>query len=326
MRRRQAMSGAIAVVLVLLQSRILGAQGPARRIVIGLLDAGDRPEWVDAVRQQLRELGYVEGRNVSFEQRYARGRTEALPALANELVQLKAAVIVTFGTSAAVAARRATRTIPIVMASGGAQVSGGLASSLAHPGGNVTGVSSISADLVGKRFDLLRELVPRISRLAALWHVENASSMASMRELENSAAKARVAFQSFGIREAQELTDAFSAMTRDQIDAVVVLNGPLIYTERKRIADLALRHKLPAIYGYTECVDAGGLAAYGPPYSDLVRRAATYVDKILKGAKPADMPIEQPTMFELAINANTARALGVAVPSSMLARANRIIQ
>ena len=326
MRRRQAIGGVASFALVLLQTRILSAQVPAKGIVIGLLDAGGRPEWVDTVRRQLRELGYVEGSNVSFEQRYAKGRPEALPALANELVQLKVAVIVTFGTSAAVAARRATRAIPIVMASGGEQVSRGLASSLARPGGNVTGVSSIAADLVGKRFELLRELVPRISRLAALWHVDNMPSMTSVRELENSTAKARVTFQSFAIRDAQELTDAFSAMTRDRIDAVVVVNGPLIYTERKQIADLALKQKLPAIYGYTEYVDLGGLVAYGPSYPDLLRSAASYVDKILKGAKPGDMPIEQPTTFELAINANTARALGVAIPPSMLARANRVIQ
>jgi putative tryptophan/tyrosine transport system substrate-binding protein len=326
MKRRQVLSGAFAFAFALLQAGGLSAQSNTRKIVIGLLDAGERVEGWDAFRQQLRELGYVEGRNVSFEQRFAKGRTEALPAFANALVQLKVAVIVTTASAAAIAAEHATHKIPIVMATGGDQVSRGLASSLARPGGNVTGVTSLTADLMGKRVDLLREVAPKTSRLAALWHADNTPSMASVKELEGSAARARVAFQSFHIRDAAELTDAFSAMTRDGIDAVVVVNSPLLYLERKRIAELALKHRLPAIYGGAEYVDAGGLLAYGPSYPELFRRAAIYVDKILKGANPADLPIEQPTTFELVINANTARALGLVIPPSVLARANRVIQ
>ena len=325
MKRRQALREIVAFALVLLQTSALNAQSGARVIVIGLLDAGDRREWWDAFRQKLRELGYVEGRNVRFEQRYAKEKLDALPALAQELVQLKVAVIVTSGSAAALAAEHATRKIPIVMASGGDQVSRGLANSLARPGGNVTGVASLSSDLMVKRFELLREVAPKSSRLAVLWQSDYPSS-ASVRELDGAAARARVAFQSVGFRDAVELTDAFSAMTRERVDAVVVVNGPLVYAERKRIADLALKHKLPAIYGSAEYADVGGLLAYGPSYPDLYRRAASYVDKILKGANPGDLPIEQPTTFELVINANTARALGVAIPPSLLARANRVIQ
>src|SRR4030095_5722712 len=185
---------------------------------------------------------------------------------------------------------------------------------------------SLTADLMGKRLELLRELVPKSARVAALWHSDNTPSMTSVRELEASAARARVGFQSFRIRDAVELTDVFSAMTREHIEAVVVVNSPLVYLERKRIAELALKHRLPAIYGGAEYADAGGLLAYGPSYPELFRRAAIYVDKILKGANPADLPIEQPTKFELVINANTARALGLVIPPSMLARANHVIQ
>lgn len=326
MKRRHVLSGTVTFALAFLLPTGLSAQPSTRKIVIGLLDAGELLEGWDAFREQLRELGYVEGRNVSFEQRFAKGRLEALPALANELVELKVAVIVTTASAAAIAAEHATHKIPIVMATGGDQVSRGLANSLARPGGNVTGVTSLTADLMGKRFELLRELVPRSARVAALWHAGNTPSMTSVRELERSAASARVAFQSFRIRDAAELTDAFSAMTRERIDAVVVVNSPLVYLERKRIAELALKHRLPAIYGGAEYADAGGLLAYGPSYPELFRRAAIYVDKILKGANPANLPIEQPTTFELVINANTARALGLAIPSSMLARAKRVIQ
>jgi putative ABC transport system substrate-binding protein len=302
------------------------AQSGAKVTVIGLLDAGERLEWWDAFRQQLRELGYVEGRNMRLEQRYAKGNLDLLPGLAKELVQLKVAVIVTSGAAAAVAAQRVTRTIPIVMATGTDQVSLGLAASLARPGGNVTGVSTLTSDLMAKRFELLREIVPKSSRFAALWHADNVPSGASVKELEGAAARARVAFRSVGIRSAEELTDAFSAMSRERIEALIVLNSPFIYTERKRIADLALKHKLPAIYGAAEYAEAGGLLSYAPSYPEMFRRAAIYVDKILKGAKPADMPIEQPTTFELVINANTARALGAAIPPTLLARANRVIQ
>jgi putative ABC transport system substrate-binding protein len=326
MKRREALSGIVAFALALLQARGLRAQASAKGTLIGLLDAGETLERWDAFRQQLRELGYVEGRDVRFEQRYAKGKLEELPALAKELVQLKVTVIVTGGAAAALAAQRATRKIPIVMASGTDQVSLGLATSLARPGGNVTGLSSTNSDLMLKRLELLREVVPKSSKLAVLWHADNAPSMASVRDLEGAAARSRVAFQSFGIRGAEELMDVFSAMTRERVDALIVVNSPFIYTERRRIVELALKHKVPAMYGAAEYVEAGGLLSYAPSYPEMFRHAAIYVDKILKGAKPGDLPIEQPTTIELVINVNTARALGLALPASMLARTNRVIQ
>jgi putative ABC transport system substrate-binding protein len=325
-KRRHFLSAAAASAPVLLLATRLSAQSSAKKTVIGLLDGGERLQWWDAFRQQLLELGYVEGRTVSFESRYAKGNIELLPAMAKELIDLKVAVIITSGGAAAVAASRATRKIPIVMASGADQVSLGLVSSLARPGGNVTGVSSLPPDLMAKRFELLREVVPRSSRLAVLWHADNAPSMASVRELDASAARSRVALQSFGIRAADELAETFSAMTRQHVEAVVVVNSPLVFGERRTIVELALKHKVPAIYGSADYADVGGLLSYGPSYPELYRRAASYVDKILKGANPGDLPIEQPATFELVINAVTARALGIALSPAMRARANRVIQ
>ena len=326
MKRRQVLRGIAGSFLALLFTSGSSAQSSGKVTVIGLLDAGERLEWWDAFKQQLRELGYVEGRNVRFEQRYARGNLDLLPGLAKELVELKVAVIVTTGAAAAVAAQRVTRKIPIVLATGADQVALGLAASLARPGSNVTGVSTLTPDLAAKRMELLREVVPKSTRVAALWHADNAPSGASVRELEGSAAKARVAFRSFGIRSADELTDAFVEMSRERIEALIVLNSPLIYAERRKIADLALKHKIPAMYGAAEYAEAGGLLSYAPSYPEMFRHAAIYVDKVLKGANPADMPIEQPTTFDLVINANTARAIGVSIPATMLARANRVIQ
>jgi putative ABC transport system substrate-binding protein len=326
MKRREVVRAMAAFSLTILGASGATAQSTARKAVIGLLDGGERLEWWDAFAQQLRELGYVEGRNIAFERRFAKGKLEALAALAKELVELNVAVIVTSATSAAVAAEHATRKIPIVMASGGDQVSRGLATSLARPSGNVTGVASLTSDLMGKRFELLREVAPKTSRLAALWHADNTSSQSAVRELDGAASRAKIPFQSFPMRDAVDLADIFAAMARDRIDAIVVVNGPEVYTERKRIAELALKHKLPAIYGSAEYAEVGGLLTYGPSYPDLFRRAAIYVDKILKGARPGDLPIEQPTTFELVINANTARALRIAIPASVLARASRVIQ
>jgi putative tryptophan/tyrosine transport system substrate-binding protein len=315
----------VAFPVALLQTRS-NAQPGAKPTVIGLLDASDRQEWWEAFRQQLRELGYIEGRNVSFETRLAKGDLELLPAMARELVRLKVNVIVTSGTSAALAAKRASSTIPVVMATGTDQVSLGLAASLARPAGNVTGLSTQTSELMGKRFDLVHELVPNISRLAVLWHNDNLSSMASVRDLEMVAARSRVALQTVGVRNAEELGDAFSSMTRERAEAVIVVQTPLMYTERNEITKLATKHRLPSMYGATEYVVAGGLMSYAPSYPELFRHAAVYTQKILKGANPGDLPIEQPTTFELVINANTARALGIAVPPSMLARASRVIR
>jgi len=324
MKRRHAV-GAIAALSAALALRAARAQ-PAGKIVIGLLDGGDRPEWWDAFRKRMSELGYVDGRNVSYPLRAAKGDLNALPALAKELVALKVTVIVTSGVAAASAAQHATSTIPIIMASGTDQVSMGLVSSLARPGSNVTGVSSLTSELAGKRFELLRELVPKSSQLGIIWHTDNPASTPSVRDTESAATKARVAFRSFGIRNASELPEIFAAMSRDKIDAIFVVNSPFIYAQRKAIIELAQKHRIPAIYGAAEYVDAGGLVAYAPSYPDMFKLAAVYVDKVLKGANPATLPIDQPTKIDLIINAKAAKALGITIPQAMLARADRVVE
>jgi putative ABC transport system substrate-binding protein len=324
MQRRQVLSALGAVAMATLATGGSSAQA-ARPAVIGLLDAGERLDWWNALRQQLREMGYVEGRDVRYEPRYAKGKLDALDALAKELVALKVAVIVTGGSAAAVAARRVTRTVPIVSASGADPVALGLAGTLAQPGGNVTGLVSLNADLMAKRFELLREVVPGTSRMAVLWHADNASSSASVRDLSSAAAKARLPFRSFGIRTSDEVTEAFAAMARDRVDAVFIVNSPYIFGERRRVAELAIRQRLPTMCGAAEYVEAGGLLSYAASYPALYRRAAVYVDRILKGARPADLPIEQPSTFELVVNAKTARAIGLTIPAPIMARADRVV-
>lgn len=325
MKRRRALS-AVAASILALRALPPAAQGTGKPAVVGMLDAGEQVQWWEGFRQQMRDLGYVEGRNVVYEARFAKGRLDDLPPLAKDLVQRRVAVIVTASNAAAFAAERATREIPIVMASGSDQVSRGLAESQARPGGNLTGVSSRSVDLMGKRLDLIREIVPPGTRIGVLWQSDNVSSMSSVRELDASAARARVAMQSFGIRDAADLPPAFERMARERVAAIVVVHGPLLYRERARVIDLARKHKVPAIYGASEYVDEGGLVSYGPSYPELFRRAALYVDRILKGAKPGDLPIEQAAVFDLVFNSNTAGALGITVPPALLARANRVLR
>ena len=212
------------------------------------------------------------------------------------------------------------------MATGTDQVSLGLATSLARPAGNVTGLATLTSELMAKRFDLIYELVPKMSRLAVLWQTENSSSMVSISDLEAVVSRFRVALQTVGVSSADELTAAFSSMARERAEGIIVVQTPLMSTAREKIAGLATKHRLPSIYGSSEFVVAGGLMSYAPSYPDLFRRAAVYVQKILNGANPGDLPIEQPTTFEFVINANTARALGITVPPSMLARASQVIR
>jgi len=321
MKRRQALWAIVAIGGF---ARAARAQ-PGKTWVIGLLDAGERLEWWPVFRQQMRELGYVEGRNLRFEARYAGGKLDRLPAMAEELVRRKVDLIVTSGNAAALAAKHVTDAIPIVMATGTDQVSLGLANSLAHPGENVTGVNSLTSDLSGKRFALLREMFPGISRMAVLWHRENATTGASVRDLITAADTVRIGMQNLAVRDAGGIPEAFNLAARERVQAIIVPNSPLMYRERRRIAELALQHKLPTMTGAAEYVDAGGLASYAPSYPDLFRRAAVYVDRILKGADPADLPIEQPTKFELVINQKTAQAIGVAIPTQVMVRADRVI-
>jgi ABC-type uncharacterized transport system substrate-binding protein len=279
-----------------------------------------------AFRQGLRELGYVEGQNLIIEYRSANGRSERFPDYAAELVGLKVDLIVTRGTPASLAAKRATQTIPVVMANAGEPVETGLVTSLAHPGGNVTGLSSVAVHIESKRLGLLRELLPGIARIAALYNMSSPANPPQWKEIETAARSLGVQPQLLDVRKPEDLEPAFDSATKGRADGLIVGQEGLLQANRQLIAELAAKHRLPAIYRSMEFIEAGGLMAYGPNYPDLYRRAATYVDKIFKGAKPGDLPVEQPTKFELIINLRTAKALGLTVPSALLLRADEVIQ
>lgn len=306
-----------------------GAQPAAKVPVIGMLDysAPDaaRLAWWQAFREALQELGYVEGRNIAFEARWAEGRVDRLPGLAAELVRLQVKVIVTGGGETARAAKQATATIPIVMATGGDPVQLGVVASLAQPGGNVTGVTSLSSQLIAKRLQLLRELLPKVSRVAVLSD-ETPNSEMSVRDLEAAARILGIEIHPVGGRDPNQIDRAISGARRERAGALIVVASPSVFIERRRIAELALKYRLPTAVGAREYAEAGGLFSYAVNYTGLFRRAAVYVDKILKGAKPGDLPIEQPTTFELVINLKTAKALGLTIPSSFLLRADEVIQ
>jgi len=288
------------------------------------------PRSLEAFRQGLRDLGYVEGRNVVIEYRDAEGKFERFPALAAELVALKVDVIVVGATPQALAARQATRTIPIVFASAADPVASGLATSLARPGGNVTGLSTASSELVGKRLEQLKQAVPGVSRVAVLWQPQGVPGERTrkdmLKEAEVAARTLGVGLQFVEVRGPADFERAFSDMASARAGALTVLGSPMFVSERRRLVDLAAKTRLPAVYTAREYVDAGGLMSYGPDLNEMFRRAATYVDKILKGAKPADLPVEQPRKFELAINLKTAKALGLTIPPSVLGRADQVIE
>jgi putative ABC transport system substrate-binding protein len=298
---------------------------------IGLLSPFSPPAaapWHTAFRQGLRDLGWVEGKNISIEYRYAEGRIDVLPRLAADLVGLNVDVIVASISTDALAVRDATRTIPIVMASAGDPVASGLAESLAHPGGNITGLSQLAPALAGKRLEALKESVPALSRVAVLWNPSNpaSSSVLIWREMQVPARQLAVQLHSLEVRSATELDKAFEDATAAGAGALVITPDPLFAGNVKRIADLAAGSRLPSIFHLREFAAAGGLMSYGIDRSDQFRRAATYVDKILKGAKPADLPIEQPTKFEFVINLKTAKALGLTIPTTLLAIADEVIE
>jgi putative tryptophan/tyrosine transport system substrate-binding protein len=287
------------------------------------------PHLPDAFRQGLRDLGYVEGRNVVIEFRSAEGKLDRFPALAAELVTLRVDVIVAANTGAALAAKQATKTIPIVFAGPADPITSGLVNSLARPGGNVTGLSSSGPELVGKGLELLKQAVPGVNRVAALWHRDYPErTQRDILEQADVAARALgVHLQFVEARGGPENFDrAFSELTRARADALTVLTSVLFISERRRLVDLAARNRLPVVYPVRDFVDDGGLMSYGPHWADIYRRAATYVDKILKGAQPADLPVEQPTRFELVINLKTAKALGLTIPPSVLARADQVVE
>jgi putative tryptophan/tyrosine transport system substrate-binding protein len=306
------------------------AQPGGKKYTIGLFSAGIRlpenaPAWI-AFLSALRELGWIEGKNVVFEGRYADNRLERLPALAEELVRLNVDVIVAIGTLAPLAAKRATSTIPIVMAAAGDPLGSGLVASLAQPGGNVTGMSLMAPDLGGKRLELLKELLPRFARVAVLWNAANPYSANVFKETQVAGRVLGVQVQSLEVRNPEDLNGAFEAARQQHPDALVSVEDPFTATYRKRITDFAIAARLPSLYGLREDANAGGLVSYGANLAELYRRAAGYVDKILKGAKPADLPVQQPTTFELVVNLKTARLLGLEIPPTLLARADEVIE
>ena len=281
---------------------------------------------INALREGLRQRGYAEGQNLVIEYRSADGRDDRFPGLARELLALKVDVIITRGTPAAEAAKNATSTVPVVMAASGDPVGVGLVTSLNHPGGNITGLSAIVSELAPKRLELIREIVPALGRIAVLANMSNDAVRRDWGEIETAARSLGVQSQLLDLRKSDALGPMFDDATARRVDALVVVIDTITLANQQRIVDLAMKHRLPAIYSAREFVDAGGLTSYGVSYPDLYRRAATYVDKILKGNKPDDLPVEQPTKLELVINLKTARALGLEISPTLIARADEVIE
>jgi putative tryptophan/tyrosine transport system substrate-binding protein len=305
------------------------AQQPTKIHRIGWLGAGSPSVSLpqqEVFRRRLRDLGYVEGQNITIEYRYAEGVDERIPNLAAELVQLKVDVILTGGTPVTRAAKNATKAIPIVMTNVTDPVGTGLVASLAHPGGNVTGLSNLGSDLGGKQLELLKEAFPKVSRVAVLWDSANAGNALWLGEMKAAAEALRIKLQPVELHGSSDIEPAFSAIKRERASAFSVLRNSFSNIYRPRILDFAAKSRLPAMYPSSDYVDAGGLMSYGTNVDDLYRRAATYVDKILKGAKPADLPVEQPTKFELIINLKAAKQIGLTIPPNVLARADRVIR
>jgi putative tryptophan/tyrosine transport system substrate-binding protein len=274
----------------------------------------------------LRELGYVDGQNIIVERRYAEGRAEMFQEFAAEMVRLKADVVIATTTPAVIALKNATTTIPIVIPTAIDPVGTGLVASLAHPGGNITGGAILSAELGAKRLELLKELVPGLSRIAVLWNGANPANALAWRETEGAARALGMTLQSYEVQGPKDFNIAFAAMAQQRPDAISVLTDALIFQYLKEIVDFAIHERFPSVFTSNDAIKLGGLLSYGPQYSEMLRRAASQVDKILRGTQPADLPMEQPTTFELVINLKTARAVGVAVPPLMLSRADEVIE
>jgi putative ABC transport system substrate-binding protein len=328
MRLRARGLAATLAVTLLVAPLAAGAQ-PATKIArIAILDTipmTGRAQLWDVFRQGLRELGYVEGRNLAIESRSADGKAERLPALAAELVRGQPDLIVTAGAPAAMAAKQATTTIPIVMASVGDPVVLGLVASLARPGGNITGLTNVSIELAGKRVELLKVMVPRVSRVAILTDEANPVGEFSVNQTETAAASIGLTLRVFGVRGPSEFASAFAAMLKAQVGALIVGPSAMFQGQRRRLVELAQNHRLPTVFTVREYTEAGGLMSYGPNNPEMYRRTASFVDKILKGAKPADLPVEQPTKLELII-LRAARAIGLTIPQSLLRRADEVIE
>jgi putative ABC transport system substrate-binding protein len=329
MMERRAFVGTLGLI-VLAAPLVAEAQQVGRVYRIGLLEYSTpdaaRQAWWNVFRERMRELGYVEGQNVTFEPRWAQDDDDRLSKLAAELVGLKVDVIVTAATISALAAKRATATIPIVMATGADPVAVGLVASLGQPGGNVTGMTTINSELAAKRLELIRIVAPRVSRIAILWDERGSAFRFAVDRTEAEAKRAGLTIQSVPVRGPAEIEAAFATVVRDRAGALSIAPSAMFFSHRKRLAELAMKHRLPTIVGVREYVEAGGLVSYGVDNPEMFRGAALYVDKILKGARPADLPVEQPTKFELVINLKTAKALGLTIPQSLLLRADEVIQ
>jgi putative tryptophan/tyrosine transport system substrate-binding protein len=283
--------------------------------------------YVEALRQGLRDLGYVEGKNIAIEYRGAEGKLDLIPSLVKELVQLKVDVLVVATLPAILAARQATKTIPIVMVTSTDPIASKLVDSLARPGGNITGLSTLAQDLSGKRLELLTEVVPRLSRVAVLRDVDSQNSAIAFKEYEATARALKIQLQSMGVQGSNpDLEGAFQAATKGRTNAIITITTANLFIQQKRIADLAITNRLPSMYQGSTWVESGGLMSYSTDDLAMYRRAATYVDKILKGTKPADLPVEQPTKFEFVINLKTAKQIGLTIPQSVLFRADRVIK
>ena len=315
-------------VLLLALGSPAEAQQPKKVPRIGFLSvtsSGPDPR-LQAFRQGLREMGYVEGRNIAVESRYAEGQEDRLPTLVAELVGLKADIIVTNGTRATGAAKNATKTIRIVMAYDLDPIGSGYVASLARPGGNITGLTNVSPDLSGKRLEVLKEALPGISRVGIIWNPEVPELASAFKETQNAGRVLGVQLQSLEVRGLDDFEGAFQAAIKGRARALIVLADALMASYRPQILELEAKHKLPTMHQVSGWVEAGGLISYGAHLPDLYRRAAMYVDKILKGAKPADLPVEQPTKFELVINLKTAKQLGLTIPQAVLYQADKVIK
>ena len=305
------------------------AQQPARIPRIGFLSgvsSSSMSARFEAFRQGLRELDYVEGKNIHIESRWAEGKPDRLANLASELVRLKVDVIVTTGPAPTRSAKKATATIPIVMTQDDDPVGNGFAASLARPGGNITGLATLAPEISGKQLELLKEIVPKLSRVGVLGDVTRLGNPQALREVNFAADAVGAQIQYLEVRGPKDIETAFRAASKERAEAVLVLGSSILLSQRRQVADLAVKGRLPTIYGRPEYVEDGGLVFYGASYTDLSRRAARYVDKILKDAKPADLPVEQPKKFELIINLKAAKQIGLTIPPSVLARADKVIR
>jgi putative ABC transport system substrate-binding protein len=329
--KRAAVPSILVAVVLLAVGVIADAQQPKKVPLIGYfsaLDAARESARAETIRLALRGRGYIEGQNIAFEYRYAEGKIERFPELATDLVRLKVDIIVVTGGSPQTrAAKNATKTIPIVMTGAGLDpVEAGLVESLARPGGNITGITNVSLGLGGKRVELLKEAVPKLARVAVLYESANPASVTELKAVQTAAHAMGLTVRSWEVRGTDDLDRVIVTMSKGHPDGLYVTGGPLTTANGKRIADLLVKSRLPSMYIRSEFVDAGGLMSYGADVADGYRRVAYYVDRILKGAKPADLPVEQPTKFELVINLKTAKQIGLTIPPEVLARADKVIR